>query len=124
MIIFAILLRLMETFRMLYTLNIIISVTLESFNLQSSNILRMDIQWTTKESHYDVGGAGEGGIMCPTFTTQYLVCPPVASRSAVHCLRIAPPGCRLWHVEYCPTLLGRTVRSSWTLPGIAMRWRT
>ena len=37
------------------------------------------------------------------FTTQYLVCPPVAYRSAVHRLRIDHT--RLSIMEYYPTLL-------------------
>ena len=40
------------------------------------------------------------------FTTQYLVCPPVASRSAVHRLRIDHTRLSIMaRVEYCPTLL-------------------
>ena len=40
------------------------------------------------------------------FTTQYLVCPPVASRSAVHRLRIDHTRLSIMSsVAYCPTLL-------------------
>ena len=45
-----------------------------------------------------------GGYMSK-FTTQYLVCPPVASRSAVHRLRIDHTRLSIMaRVEYCPTL--------------------